>query len=774
MRISLSLIQAFIALPLILLGVACNSDEAQTEQQVIEQIRRCLPTDPDCALEDTDGDNILNQIDEFPLDPNCSKLSSENCTACGQGCSSGYFCARNIQNGLFVGGVCQLSQIETCNGIDDDGDGNVDNGPPSENQKGVCGGSRKVCGPRGGFIEPNYETIPNYVLGGELCDSLDNDCDGLTDEAPSANRNQGVCQGLKQVCDLSINAFKEPDYTVIDGYSTTEICDGLDNDCNGAEDDDISGEGDLCRAGVGACQEEGVMRCDALAQKLVCTVDGGVPRTESCNGKDDDCDGRTDESLANVGMSCSVGTGACMVEGRTICADETGTIICDAIPSLPTSEACNGLDDDCDGSTDEEAMGVGLGCSVGTGACLRQGIYECDMQTHQLICSQEPSEAVAEICNGVDDDCDGRVDETIPGAGVGCSIGTGLCASSGEFVCNPVAGQLECNAMKKDPAVEECNGVDDDCDGVIDNHALGTNEVCTIGVGACAQESVYRCDSERRMLVCDAQSTLGSNERCNTVDDDCDGVVDEGLLSRIDDKGLEWICVNGGDFMMGWNDGVNFNQLPLHPVTVPTFEMTKSEITVGQYLQCVVDQDCLTINDPNSNWNSFDKSNHPINVVDWDDAMTFAQWANARLPSEAEWEYVARNRGLNQQYAWGSEPANCTRAVMNDPRLGDSCGGGETSQPVCSKPAGNNALGICDLNGNVWEWVMDLYHDNYVGAPRNGAAWLTGPSADRIIRGGSWVSLPTNITSTYRLSYAPTLKHVRLGFRLSRTVSAQD
>ncbi len=761
-------------LSFLVFSVACDENDQPTEQQIIEQIRRCVPTDPDCALEDTDGDQILNQIDDFPLDPRCSKLSNENCLACGSGCTSGYFCAKNIENGIFTGGICQLSQIEICNGLDDDGDGNVDNGPPSENQKGVCGGSRKICGPRGGFIEPNYETIPTYVLGGELCDGLDNDCDGISDEAPDASKNQGVCQGLKQICDLSSGSFKEPDYASIEGYASAEICDGLDNDCNGIEDDQIPGDGDACRAGIGACEEEGLMRCDPVAQKLYCNFDGGIPRAESCNGKDDDCDGRLDEGLANVGMTCSVGQGICAVQGRTICADATGTITCDAIPNLPTTEACNGLDDDCDGTSDEDAMGVGLGCSVGTGACIRQGIYVCDAQTNQLICSQEPSEAVPETCNGVDDDCDGNVDETLAGAGVGCSIGQGLCTSNGVMACDATSGQMICNAEIKQPEIETCNGVDDDCDGSLDEEAIGTNQPCTVGVGACAQESVYRCDSARRELVCDAQSALGVVERCNTVDDDCDGVVDEGSLIRRDERGLDWVCVTTGDYMMGWNDGVNFNQLPLHPVNIPTFEMTKTEITVGQYFLCVNENQCNIPADPTSNWNILNRSEHPINMITWQESVDFANWASARLPSEAEWEFVARNRGLNQRFAWGDNTANCTLAVMNDSRLGDSCGLGQQTQAVCSRPNGNNSLGICDLNGNVWEWVSDVYHDNYINAPRNGSAWIDSSNADRVIRGGAWNGLSSTVTSVYRVAYSPAIRNTLVGFRLARTVSAED
>jgi len=259
---------------------------------------------------------------------------------------------------------------------------------------------------------------------------------------------------------------------------------------------------------------------------------GGIVN-ERCNDADDDCDGLTDETFPGKGSPCSAGAGLCFRSGTVVCSTDQLSLTCSAAPGAPTPEICNGLDDDCDGLVDD-----GISC---------QGCVP--------VCSPA---ANCDVCNGVDEDCDTQLDEdAVAGP---CGVDTGQC-QSGTTAC--VAGQTVCNGSI--PAVPEvCNGADDDCDGVDDGFTepcypadagcdLSTGACtgqCRIGVHTCSMGSFDACAGARVPspeigcnLVdedCDgfALPTGGSPEQCNGLDDDCDGVADDGVASTDPDLGL--------------------------------------------------------------------------------------------------------------------------------------------------------------------------------------------------------------------------------------------
>ena len=140
---------------------------------------------------------------------------------------------------------------EVCDGLDNDCDGIVDNGieaPLAAEQRGICAGLTQVCDETGGWVEPDYTSLPNYEEIELTCDGLDNDCDGEIDEglsAPDADLTLGVCLGATKVCDGEAG-WVEPDYgTYSDDYQIEEMwCDNLDNDCDG-ETDELFLEGGL-------------------------------------------------------------------------------------------------------------------------------------------------------------------------------------------------------------------------------------------------------------------------------------------------------------------------------------------------------------------------------------------------------------------------------------------------------------------------------------------------------------------------------------------------
>lgn len=153
----------------------------------------------------------------------------------------------------------------------------------------------------------------------------------------------------------------------------------------------------------------------------------------------------------------------------------------------------------------------------------------------------------------------------------------------------------------------------------------------------------------------------------------------------------------------------------------------KTETTVAQYRACVEAGGCnprhhlTNSEDRGCNWGHPDRDEHPMNCVDWHGADAFCKWAGARLPTEEEWHAEASDRAT-QAYPWGNAAVTCDLAVWGDGNDTDGCGK-DSTWPVCSKPAGNSASGLCDMSGNVWEWTSsrwDAEND-----------W-------RVVRGGSW------------------------------------
>ncbi len=215
----------------------------------------------------------------------------------------------------------------------------------------------------------------------------------------------------------------------------------------------------------------------------------------------------------------------------------------------------------------------------------------------------------------------------------------------------------------------------------------------------------------------------------------------------------EWVTIPGGRFQMGSNSGGRCEK-PVHSVNVPTFQMTKTEVTLNQYKSCVDAGKCErpTDNGDNKycNWGHGNRGEHPINCVNWSQARRFCEWVGGRLPSEAEWEYAARSGGKNQKFPWGNTEASCSYAVMDENGI-KGCGEGRT-WPVCSKSRGNTSSGLCDMSGNVSEWVEDWYQCSYKGAPTNGdARTAAGHTEWHTLRGGAlFHSNPSILRTTQR------------------------
>ena len=326
-----------------------------------------------------------------------------------------------------------------------------------------------------------------------------------------------------------------PDAAVGDGGCVPrkdgELCNGIDDDCDDRIDETFRDLGDPCTSGVGGCEVPGDFICAADETGTICDAEAGTPGDETCNGIDDNCDGETDEAYADLGTECSAGVGLCGAMGVLACNTAGDDVACNAVAGAPMAELCNAFDDDCDGMTDENYTTLGMTCSGGTGACFRAGVLVCNAARTGVTCSPPPGAAMPERCNGIDDDCDGTTDETFTTLGATCSIGVGACVRSGANICNVPGDDVICAGMPGTGSAELCNGLDDDCDGMTDEGFAGTGMACTLGFGACERAGVTICDSSGSLGACSAVPGMPTTELCNSIDDDCDGVVDNSCVA---------------------------------------------------------------------------------------------------------------------------------------------------------------------------------------------------------------------------------------------------
>ena len=248
---------------------------------------------------------------------------------------------------------------------------------------------------------------------------------------------------------------------------------------------------------------------------------------------------------------------------------------------------------------------------------------------------------------------------------------------------------------------------------------------------------------------------------------------------------IVWISIPAGEFLMGSDPAdTGFVELEphadegsVHSVSTVAFEIARTETTVAQYAACVRAQACsepagedhgvATWADEGTN------PRVPVNKVTWHQASAFCAWVGGRLPSEAEWEYAARGAGLDRPFPWGHEEPSCELAVFNDYRhLGGqprACGENRPLE-VCSKSRGNTPQGLCDMAGNVWEWVQDLYRQDYAEPVAEGSPDARSVAGHRMQRGAGFTSYYHCLRTTNRRHRDPDRGTRNTGFRCVRDV----
>ena len=497
---------------------------------------------------------------------------------------------------------------EQCNSVDDDCDGTIDEADATDattwyadadgDGYGDVTSTTAACDQPSGYVGATYatdcdDTNPDISpVDPELCDGVDNDCDGDTDEgvtdtfyADDDDDGYGDASSTMDACSVP-SGYSADDTDCDDGDpavspAATETCNGIDDDCDGTTDEpdaadaatwyrdgDADGYGDAAASTVSCEAPSGYGSDNTDCDDADDDIHPGAD--EHCDSVDEDCDGTVDNAAVDADTwyadSDSDGYGAprstqdACTQPRGYVADATDCDDGDAAINPAATELCDGADNDCDGTTDEDDAadattvyadddmdGYGDPADAVTTCYAYSGYVSDSTDCDDADATAYPG--ATEICDGDDEDCDGVVDEAdasdattwyadadgdgfgeASSATVACYAPTGHVATSSD--CD------DADATISPAASELCDGVDNDCDGTVDEasaadaatwfadaDADGYGEA-TSSVRACSAPAGYGAD-DTDCDDADGAINPGATEACDGIDNDCDGLVDD-------------------------------------------------------------------------------------------------------------------------------------------------------------------------------------------------------------------------------------------------------
>ena len=216
-----------------------------------------------------------------------------------------------------------------------------------------------------------------------------------------------------------------------------------------------------------------------------------------------------------------------------------------------------------------------------------------------------------------------------------------------------------------------------------------------------------------------------------------------------------------GTYLMGSGDNsFHEKEKPLHEVTIDyDVALCKTQVTVEEYMLYAEATGAEVPTDKHEHLGV----NVPVRRVRWIDAKNYCLWKSERegvtyrLPTEAEWEYACR-AGSHSKFCFGDDAT-----LLGDYAWYKENSNRETHNVGTKKP---NAWGFYDMHGNVWEWCLDNYSENYEDVPCDGSAYKVVSQKGMVLRGGAWSGQAENNRSASRINLGATSRNYFVGFRV--------